>query len=54
MGSRDKGRKESKKPKKDTRKLPPLTVMTAPAEVEVIKKGKQREGRKMEEEEEAA
>jgi hypothetical protein len=52
MGSRDKTRHEAKKPKKDARKIPQVTMMTAPPEVEVIKKGKQREGRRVEEEEE--
>jgi hypothetical protein len=51
MGSRNKGRKEPKKQKKDVKKLPQLTVLTTPVEVEVIKKGKQREGRRVEEEE---
>ncbi len=51
MGSRDKGRKEQKKHKKDVKKIPQLTVMTTPTEVEVIRKGKQREGRRVEEEE---
>ena len=53
MGSRDKGHKETKKQKKDTKKIPQITIMTTPTEVEVIKKGKQREGRRVEEEEEA-
>jgi len=53
MGSRDKGHKETKKQKKDVKKLPQVTIMTTPTEVEVIKKGKQREGRRVEEEEEA-
>ena len=53
MGSRDKGHKETKKQKKDAKKLPQVTIMTTPTEVEVIKKGKQREGRRIEEEEEA-
>jgi hypothetical protein len=52
MGSRDRARKEAKKPKKDVRKISPVTIITAPPEVEVIKKGKLREGRRMEEEEE--
>jgi hypothetical protein len=52
MGSRNKERREAKKPKKDTRKIPQVTMITAPPEVEVIKKGKQREGRRVEEEEE--
>ena len=52
MGSRDKGRREAKKPKKDTKNISPVTIVTAPPEVEVIRKGKQREGRRAEEEEE--
>jgi hypothetical protein len=52
MGSRDKGHKEPKKQKKDIKKIPQLSVITTPTEVEVIKKGKQREGRRVEEEEE--
>ena len=51
MGSRDKERREAKKPKKDARKLPQIGIMTTPTEVEVIRKGKQREGRRAEEEE---
>ena len=47
MGSRDRGRKEPKKPKKDAKKIPQVTIMTTPTEVEVIKKGKQREGRRV-------
>jgi hypothetical protein len=53
MGSRDKARREQRKSKKDVKKIPQVTIMTTPVEVEVIKKGKQREGRKIEEEEEA-
>lgn len=52
MGSRDRGRREQRKPKKDEKKIPQVTIMTTPPEVEVIKKGKQREGRRVEEEEE--
>lgn len=44
MGSRDKSRKEAKKPKKDSiKKAPPATispVYTPTVSVEVIKKGK--------------
>ena len=44
MGSRDKSRKETKKPKKDSiKKAPPVTISpiyTPTANVEVIKKGK--------------
>jgi hypothetical protein len=52
MGKGDRGHKEPKKQKKDAKKLPRLTIMTTPTEVEVIKKGKQREGRRVEDEEE--
>lgn len=51
MGSRDKERREKKKPKKDAKKISQISVMTTPVEVQVIKKGKQREGRREEEEE---
>jgi hypothetical protein len=51
MGSRDKERREKKKPRKDTQKISQLTTISTPTEVEVIKKGKQRAGRKVEEEE---
>jgi hypothetical protein len=49
MGSRDRGKKEQKKPKKDAKKAPVVSIFTPPPEVQVIKKGKQREGRKVEE-----
>ncbi len=52
MGKRDYYGKERKKPKKDTRKIAPVTILTPQPEVQVIKKGKQREGRKPEEAEE--
>jgi hypothetical protein len=53
MGKGDRGHKETKKPKKDAKKFTPVTtIMTTPTEVEVIKKGKQRDGRKFLEEEE--
>jgi hypothetical protein len=52
MGKGDRGHKESKKPKKDVKKLTSFSVMAPPPEVEVIKKGKQRDGRRVEEEEE--
>ena len=53
MGKGDRGHKETKKAKKDFKKVPQITLLTAPPpEVEVIKKGKQREGRRVEEEEE--
>lgn len=45
MGSRDFKRRETKKPKKDTKKLIQATVLPpTPVEVEVIKKGKKRKG----------
>ena len=42
MGSRDKSHKESKKPKKDSKKVTPIInpAMPAPPPVEVIKRGK--------------
>ena len=43
MGSRDYRKREQKKPKKDTRKLSPITITPAPINVEVIRKGKKKE-----------
>jgi hypothetical protein len=43
MGKRDYSHREKKKTKKEAKKLPPVTIMTPPAEVEVIRKGKKRE-----------
>lgn len=41
MGSRgDFTRRETKKPKKDAKKMPKLTILETPSEVEVIRKGK--------------
>jgi hypothetical protein len=41
MGSRDKGHKETKKPKKDTKKATLTNILTPPPPVvEVIKRGK--------------
>ena len=40
MGSRDYRHHEAKKPKKSAKKLPPVTVLQTPVEVEVVKKGK--------------
>ncbi len=51
MGRRDFSHREQKKTKKDPKKLPQLSITTPVAEVEVIKKGKKREGREVEEEE---
>jgi hypothetical protein len=48
MGKRDYAHREKKKTKKDPKKIAPVTVISAPVEVEVIKKGK----KKHEEEEE--
>ncbi len=50
MGSRDYRHREPKKIKKETKKLPSLTITTTPGDVEVIKKGKKREDREEEEE----
>jgi hypothetical protein len=47
----DYSHREKKKAKKDTRKTPSVSIITPPVEVEVIRKGKQREGRRPEEEE---
>jgi hypothetical protein len=44
MGSRDYSHREKKKTRKEAKKLPPvITIITPPAEVEVIRKGKKRE-----------
>lgn len=48
MGKRDKGRRETKKPKKDARKLPQISILTPPVNVEVIKKRKKVEGEETE------
>lgn len=52
MGKRDFVRRESKKPKKTAQKEVPTTILSPPsvAEVEVIKKGKKKEGEIEEEE----
>jgi hypothetical protein len=51
MGSRgDYSHREKKKVKKASKKIAPVTLVTTPAEVEVIRKGKRREGREPEEE----
>jgi hypothetical protein len=42
MGKRDYRHREPKKPKKDVKKLSPVTILPTPVEVEVIKKGKER------------
>jgi hypothetical protein len=43
LGKRDYGHREPRKSKKDAKKLPQVEIMTPPASVEVIKKGKKRE-----------
>jgi hypothetical protein len=43
--------REKKKQKKDARKIAPVTIITPPVDVEVIRKGKRREGKELEEEE---
>jgi hypothetical protein len=41
MGSRDYRKAEKKKPKKSAKKvIPPTTILSTPAEVQVIRKGK--------------
>ncbi len=47
MGKRDYRRREPKKAKKDTRKLPPVSILAKPS-VEVIKKAKKGEGEEVE------
>lgn len=42
MGRRDYRHREPKKTKKDTRKLPPLSILKTPVNVEVIKKGRKK------------
>jgi hypothetical protein len=50
MGSRgDYAHREKKKSKKDSQKIAPVSVVTSPAEVEVIKKGKKNRGEEEEE-----
>lgn len=48
MGRRDYRHREPKKVKKDAKKLPPLNILTTPVNVEVVKKGKKREGEEAE------
>jgi hypothetical protein len=47
----DYSHREKKKAGKDVRKITPVTIIAPPVEVEVIKKGKRREGRRPDEEE---
>jgi hypothetical protein len=42
MGRRDYRHREPKKSKKDTKKLPPVNILTTPTNVEVIKKEKKK------------
>jgi hypothetical protein len=48
MGKRDYRHREPKKAKKDIRKLPPLSVLPTPVNVEVVKKGKKSGGEEAE------
>jgi hypothetical protein len=51
MGSRgDYSHREKRKAKRESKKIAPVTLVTTPVEVEVIRKGKRREGREPEEE----
>lgn len=51
MGSRDYSHHEAKKPKKDAKKIAPVSITAPPVEVEVVrKKKKRREGEEVEEE----
>jgi hypothetical protein len=43
MGKRDYRHREPKKPKKDAKKLPPVSILPTPINVEVIGKRKKRE-----------
>ncbi len=47
----DYSKREKKKGKKDPKKIAPITIIAPPVEVQVIKKGKMREGRPPDEEE---
>ena len=49
MSSRDYRHRETKKTKKDARKISPISIMPSPAQVEVIKKGKKKRGEAEEE-----
>ena len=42
MGRRDYRHRESKKPKKDTKKIAPITIIQPSVQVEVIGKGKKK------------
>jgi hypothetical protein len=47
----DYSKREKKKGKKDTKKIAPISIIAPSVEVQVIKKGKMREGRRPDEEE---
>lgn len=49
MGKRDFGQREKKKGKKDPKKISPVIIVTAPVDVEVIKRGKKKHGEEEEE-----
>ncbi len=49
MGKRDYRHREAKKPKKDAKKLPPISILPTPVEVEVIGKRKKRKEEEAEE-----
>ena len=50
MGSRsDFAHREKKKSKKDPKKIAPVNIVSTPAEVEVIRKGKKKHGEEEEE-----
>ena len=51
MGRRDYRHREPKKPKKETKKISPVTILPTPMPVEVIKKGKKKREESGEEEE---
>ena len=50
MGKRDYRHRETKKQKKETKKILPVTIISPSAQVEVIKKGKKRKEEAEEEE----
>lgn len=50
MGGRDYRHRESKKAKKDAKKVPPVSILPTPVNIEVIKKGKKQREREEEEE----
>ncbi len=48
MGKRDYRHREPKKAKRDVRKLPPVSILPTPVNVEVVKKRKRSEGEEAE------